>query len=112
MTFNFTKQMQVQSCQEVTIPQQLIKDIIKPQFWLSDIHMDAASAILRRQFPNIGGFMPVRFSRTANYSVPQEDTFIQFLYSPSHWILCVKGFFGCNTMRVYDRYNKIYIFYV
>ena len=112
MSFNFAKQMQVEKCEQVTISQDLIKDIIKPQFWLSDIHMDTASAILRRQFPKIGGFMPVRFSRTANYSVPKEDTFIQFLHSPDHWIVVVKGFFGCSTMRVFYRYKRIYICYV
>ncbi len=110
MKFYFTKQISVEKCEEITISQKDITDIIKPKFWLSDIHMDNASAILHRQFPYMGGFMPVRFSRTANFSVPQEETFIQFLHSPSHWVVVVKGFFGCGTMRVFDRYNKNNIF--
>ncbi len=80
--------------------------------------MDAASAILHRQFPNIGGFMPVRFCRNANYSVPQEDTFIQFLHSPGHWIVVVKVFFRMQhnafmigiIKYIFLMYNITYIY--
>ena len=80
-----------------------MNDILIPQFWLTDNHMDAASTMLRRQFKNIGGLMSVRLSKFANYPLQSKEKWIQLLHSPSHWLVVLKGFFGGNTMRVYDR---------
>ena len=80
-----------------------INAILTKQFWLDDNHMNAAAAILKRQFKDIGGFMSVLLSQYANFPKPKEDKYIQFLHSPKHWVVVAKGFFGCKTIRVYDR---------
>ncbi|KAK4013509.1 hypothetical protein OUZ56_026063 [Daphnia magna] len=37
------------------VPDAELKNIITPKCWLSDVHMDAVSTILRKQFKDIGG---------------------------------------------------------
>lgn len=96
-------------CEE-KLSEKEMNEILIPRSWFKDYHMDAASTILRRQFPNIGGFMSVRLSQLANYPVPNKERWIQILHSPGHWLVVAKGFFDAGSaIRVYDRYDAIKI---
>ena len=81
-----------------------ILKILTEREWLNDRHMDASSALLHGQNKDkIGGFMSVRHTEMAHY--PKiENKWIQIFYSPGHWLVGAKGFFGSNIVRVYDRY--------
>ncbi|KZR96794.1 Uncharacterized protein APZ42_008666, partial [Daphnia magna] len=84
-----------------------IDQVTIPRFWLCSGHINAAQTMLRRQFPEIGGLMSVEYCGDGNYPVPQEEKWIQFIHSPSHWILVTKGFFNSSRLQVYDSMNFV-----
>ena len=73
--------------------------------WLSDAHINAAQALLRKQFPNQNGLQhPLLLAKKLQFESDNQD-FVQIInISNSHWV-CASNI-GCPT-GVVDVYDSI-----
>ena len=76
---------------------------------LTDRHIMIAQNLLKKQFPNINGFMATTLGPIGQFNVMHHKPFIQILHTGQvHWI-CTTNI-GCvhATVKVYDRLYSIY----
>lgn len=67
--------------------------------WLNDTHINAASQLLKVQFPSVSGLHDTKYGQ--DLSFPETDSqFVQILHSKSHW-LTVEGV-NSSLVKVYD----------
>ena len=79
--------------------------ILDKKYCLEDQHMNAASAILREQFPDVGGLFNVQWVVQGGFQHAKEETWIQFINIKNiHWIMASKGFDGNQegVIEVFD----------
>ena len=79
---------------------------IKRSTKLTTRHINSALALVRKNFPEIGGLFNVHHATsTGTYPVPKEKSWIQIIHTGKcHWVLAVSGFPVCrnHNVAVYD----------
>ena len=79
--------------------------ICKSRYWLTDIEVNAAQALLHQQFPEVDGFQDTCLSQ-GNFFQPPRNEFIQiFNVNQSHWIAL--STVGCPSGHV-NVYDSLY----
>ena len=79
--------------------------ICKSGYWLTDIEVNAAQALLHQQFPEVDGFQDTCLSQ-GNFFQPPRNEFIQiFNVNQSHWIAL--STVGCPSGHV-NVYDSLY----
>ena len=69
--------------------------------WLDDKLINASQNLLKKQYPQIGGFQNTLFGQNLSFKV-ERGTFVQIIHSRNHWV-CITNT-GCNKgeMEVID----------
>ena len=77
-------------------------------FWLKNKHINAAMALLRVKFPEIGALYNTEFIAHPNATLPLLETkkWLQIVnISNSRWVLTANGFNNVDHITVYDSLN-------
>ncbi|XP_072143941.1 uncharacterized protein [Dermacentor andersoni] len=72
--------------------------------WLSDAIINAALYIISRQFPDIGGFQDVLLGE--RFKFKKQNTFIQILHVPGHWVTVTNYGAPKDTVFLYDSLDQ------
>lgn len=67
--------------------------------WLNDTHINAASYLLKDQFPAVSGLHDCRYRQDLSFP-PTKSPFVQILHAGNHW-LTVAGV-DASLVKVYD----------
>lgn len=79
--------------------------------WLEDTHINAASTLLRKQFPGIGALYNTELGSVLKFP-PARDTngekWLQIIHDrANHWVLAAYGFNENNFVSVYDSQRSL-----
>ncbi|KAI9551094.1 LOW QUALITY PROTEIN: hypothetical protein GHT06_001927 [Daphnia sinensis] len=81
---------------------------IEKEEWLGTEHINAALALLRTQFPNIGGLFNVQWGQSIEFPAVESTCWIQILHTgTNHWITAANGFGNNDNILVYDSMGNI-----
>ena len=67
--------------------------------WRNDTHINAASYLLKDQFPSVSGLHDTRYRQDLSFS-SAKSSFVQILHAENHW-LTVAGVHA-SLVKVYD----------
>ncbi|XP_068226874.1 uncharacterized protein [Palaemon carinicauda] len=83
-----------------------IKDISNPGEWLSDLHISAASKLLKNFAPHIEGLQDLTLQQNQRFDIPVSE-FIQILnVNGNHWVTVSN--IGCEngSVNIYDSMHQ------
>ena len=75
--------------------------------YLKTEHINAAIALLRTEFPEIGGLFNVQWGQNLSFPGIEKDQWIQIIHtSQNHWITAAFGYGKSTNVLIYDSLNS------
>jgi hypothetical protein len=75
--------------------------------YLNTEHINAAIALLRTEFPEIGGLFNVQWGQNLSFPGIEKDQWIQIIHtSQNHWIAAAFGYGKSTNVLIYDSLNS------
>ena len=71
-----------------------------PYYWLTDMDIKAATQLMKKAFPKIGGLNDTVLGSTWNFSKPEQVPWIQINYDRRHWLVATSK--DGKSAKIYD----------